>query len=453
MSKPHISWLSEYIQFDTTANAGNEERALLFMKELAERNHLYSLYLPTAEDKGNLVIAVREEDLHPLLPSTAAISETWSEPPVVLLSHVDVVGANPDDWEHPPFSGVVVDDEIWGRGAIDAKQIGMTHLMAMIELQAQLVKRPILQVITCEEETGSGNGLKTFLELYPSLWQDALIFNEGGGFPIDLEGHYFYLMETGQKGNTSFTITTSASQITNPYMPSNDAALKAFEIGEAIAGFRMVNEQLPSSVEGMFSKIAESLDIQELEQDWQKIITKFPKKYQRFFSALTKSTMTVTSLEGGKARRGINGRYRLTIDSRPLPDIDHVAFKEAVEGVVKQIDAAAEIDWHQSFLGYDQSVDTSLIHLIEAHLTKVFPAVKAVPFMTIGSNDGRYFQQAGAKVIGYCPMLPDMTFDKVLTLVHGINERISIKDYEFGIAQLTGILKDINETRYLGGEL
>lgn len=453
MSKPHISWLSKYIQFDTTANAENEEQALLFIKDLAERHHLYTLYLKTAENKGNLVIALREEDLLPLLKDHPISSETWSKPPIVLLSHVDVVGANPEDWEQPPFSGAVVDDEIWGRGAIDAKQIGMTHLMTMFDLQYQQINCPILQLITCEEETGSEYGLKAFLKQYPLLWQDALILNEGGGFPIEVEGHSFYLMETGQKGNTSFTVTTSAVVSANPYMPTNEAALKAFRISKAMTDFRLENEQLSPSVHDMFSQIAQSLDDKSLDKDWQTLIARFPKKYQRFFSALTKSTMTVTSIQGGKARKDMNGQFRLTVDSRPLPNTDATVIKKAVEDTIKQIDSAAEIEWHSPFFGYDQTIDPTLHLIIEDRLKESFPEAKTVPFMTIGSNDGRYFQQAGAKIVGYCPMLPHMTFDKVLPLVHGVNERISIKDYEFGITQLTAILKRLNETSNLGGNV
>lgn len=444
MSKSPIAWLSEYIQIDTTAAAGNEERALFYLKRLAEENGLFALYLPTAANKGNLVIALQEADLLPFQTEASP----FEHPPVVLLSHVDVVEANGADWQHPPFAGAVADGTIWGRGAIDAKQIGISHLMAMIHMKGKSFDRPLIQLVTCEEETGSENGLKAFLKQFPSYWNRALVINEGGGFPIEVEGRSFYLIETGQKGNASFTITTSVPKIGNPYLPDQKAAANAIAIAEAISRYQFPAEQLPASVRTLFSSVAKAIGLDE-EADWRTVIEKFPDKYQRFFSALTRSTMTVTGFRGGKKQRDLNGAYRLTVDARPLPNMNAAVFKTVVEKLVRTIDPLAAIDWHPAYQGYDHSLDESLHWLIDQNLKEYDPALSAVPFMTIGSNDGRYFEAAGATVLGYCPMLPAMTFDRVLPLVHGVDERIGIPDFEFGIEQLTNILSQLNEASIL----
>lgn len=449
MRNSHISLLSEYIQIDTTASAGNEEKGLLFMKSLAEKNGLFTLFLPTGYQKGNLLIALCEEDLLPFTEDQAAPFHEWTEPPIVLLSHVDVVSANAEDWEYPPFSGTIANGEIWGRGAIDAKQIGMTHLMAMINLKDTPLRYPVIQLITCEEETGSEKGLKEFLRQFPSLWENALVLNEGGGFPIEIRGKYFYLIETGQKGNASFTITTSSGNNKNPYLPSNESALNALKIAEKLHTFQLPGEQLSPSVHKMFASIAKESGIQNVSSEWQSVLSEFPLKYQRFFSALTKSTLTVTSFQGGKNRNELEGTYRLTVDARPLPHTNLNLFQEAVEQLISQYDAHATVEWHIPSQGYDQEIEETLCWLIEQALLNEQANILVVPFMTIGSNDGRYFQQAGAKVIGYCPMLPEMTFDKVLHLVHGVDERIAVKDFEFGIRQLTAILEQVNELSIL----
>lgn len=444
MSKSHIAWLSEYIQINTTAAAGNEEKALLYMKRLAEENGLFALYLPSAEQKGNLVIAIREDDLRPFQAASAA----FGSPPIVLLSHVDVVEATASDWQHPPFSGAIADEAVWGRGAIDAKQIGMSHLMAMISLKEKSFKHHIIQLITCEEETGSENGLKAFLKQFPSYWKGALVLNEGGGFPIEVEGQSFYLVETGQKGNTSFTVTTSVRKAGNPYMPNQTAAANAIEIAERISSYQFPAEQLPASVQTMFSLIGKQIGL-EASSSWREVIERFPQKYQRFFSALTKSTMTVTGFQGGKKLGELKGAYRLTVDARPLPNMNEIVFKTVVEKLVRDIDPLAVIEWHPAYQGYDHPLDESLRWLIEQNLKQKDSALSVVPFMTIGSNDGRYFEQAGATVLGYCPMLPEMTFDRVLPLVHGVDERIGIQDFEFGIEQLTAILEPLTEASIL----
>lgn len=434
--------LSKYIQIDTSTHTGNEMDGLLFMKARAEELGLFTFLQETAPSKGNLVIATLEEDLFPFQERNDDFTDKVKRnSPIVLLSHVDVVSANSKDWQHAPFSGDVVHGEIWGRGAIDAKQIGVTHLCTLHNLKDVDRSQPLIQLITSEEETGSENGLLRFLEKYGDYFKNAVVFNEGGGFPITLNANPFYLVETGQKGNASFTVSIPAAKNKNPYLPSNQAESELLDILDVIQNFKLPNERLPYSVKEMFKKISTELGLDWNENDPKSFFLNLPTQWFRMFSAMSKTTFTVTVLNGGKRNSLYKGAYELKVDARPLPGTNQEVFQSFIQDEIQKVCPQAIIAWGDFHPGYDQRDTQQMIDILESELVKDVSSSSVVPFMTIGSNDGRHVIPYGATVIGYSPMTPKMTFDKVLPLVHGVDERIHIDDLHFGIKQLTEALK------------
>lgn len=438
--------LSDYIQINTSTSNGNEKKGLLYLQSLAKSFGLFTFYHETTSTKGNLIISIRDKDLLPFNDEVYDINSMqqrtrFSKPPTVLLSHVDVVDAEEEDWTHHPFLGAIVDGEIWGRGAIDAKQIGISHLLTMKNLKDMKLNQPLIQIITSEEESGSENGLKRLLSDYPFLWNDASVWNEGGGFLIEIEGKLFYLVETGQKGNMSFTVQLSPKKSTNPYLPSSEVDLLTFLIIDSFKNLQLPNEVLPLSVVQMLTLIAKELRIDFSSHNYESIIKNIPTKYNRMFSAMVKSTFTLTKISGGRKNTESKGQYKISFDARPLPGTQTSKLINLVQETVKNIDPTAVIDWISTNGGYDQGISEEMRVRLEECLKLSGVNACVVPFMTIGSNDGRYFQPLNATVLGYCPMTPEITFDQIIKRVHGVNERISVKDLEFGIDQLTKVLE------------
>lgn len=457
MLKSPATLLSQYIQIDTSTTFGNEKSGLLFLQRVAESFGLFTYFHETAPSKGNLIITLSKEDLQPFykevyFKSDQRMATQFSKEVVVLLSHVDVVDANPEDWTYPPFSGEIVEDEVWGRGAIDAKQIGITHLLTMNNLKEMDSSISLIQIITSEEEYGSENGLKRLLQEYPFLWEGATIWNEGGGFPIHIEDKFFYLVETGQKGNMSFTVTVPPRISTNPYLPSNETEISTFQIIEALHRIQVSNEDIPSSVSKMFSLMSNEMKITSSFGHKAEFLDKIPRNYNRMFSAMMRTTFTVTSVNGGKRHKDLKGHYEISVDVRPLPNTELSTVKSLVEQTITQIEPAATIEWIYMSKGYDRELPENMRKLLEETLQKNVVGALVVPFMTIGSNDGKYFNELNARVLGYCPMTTEMTFDRVLPMVHGVDERIATKELKFGIQQLTAILLKIMEPT-LEGEM
>ncbi|WOV88065.1 M20/M25/M40 family metallo-hydrolase [Sporosarcina oncorhynchi] len=451
MMESAATLLSKYIQIDTSTTSGNEKSGLLYMQMVAESFGLYTYYHETTVTKGNLIIALHKEDLLPFynevyIKNYRKKGTPFSKEVMVLLSHVDVVDANADDWRYPPYSGEIIEGEIWGRGAIDAKQIGITHLLTMRNLKEMDSPISIIQVITSEEEYGSENGLKRLLSDYPFLWKGVTVWNEGGGFPIQVGDTFFYLVETGQKGNMSFTVTIPQKKSSNPYLPSNQTDIAAFRMVQALHTMKVENESIPASVSKMFSLMVKGMKSDASFDRYDDLIATLPEEHRRMFSAMTKTTFTVTAVHGGKRHPKLKGSYQLSVDVRPLPITKLADVKRVVEQTITDIEPEAIIDWVYESEGYDRELPESMRRILERQLQlgNVETAI-VVPFMTIGSNDGKYFNDVQATVLGYCPMTTNMTFDRVLPLVHGVDERIGIVELEFGIQQLTAVFKNIIE--------
>src|SRR5512139_3757624 len=130
MTKQQIDWnaiekeavdlLCRYIQINTINPPGNELAGALFLKEVLKKNGIAAKLYESDKGRGNLITSFR--------------GNSHAIPEILLLHHIDVVPVEEDKWEHPPLSGSVIDGEIWGRGALDCKSLGIMQLMAFVLL-------------------------------------------------------------------------------------------------------------------------------------------------------------------------------------------------------------------------------------------------------------------------------------------------------------------------------
>lgn len=414
IKKEATGYLQQLIRIDTSKSEGNELEAILYLKELAESNGLHTKIQITAPGRGNIIISRKSR---------------ITKNPVILLSHVDVVPAQPEDWKVPPFSGKIINQEIWGRGTVDTKQLTITHLMILILQQRQQIqlKRPVIMVATSDEETGSRFGLLALLEKYPKLFHNALVFNEGGGFPIVVGNTPYYLIEMGQKGVAKLTITVPQEPSPNPYMPNSLAIHTASQIIQKIQCLRPIG-LLPSSTQALLEKIVKDSN-------------SLSPSHLRMLKAMSGTTISVTRWKGGRKHPETKGDVLLTVDCRPVPGVSEKDIEQVFQEVVKGTTAYFTID--QFSEGYETKLDGKVQTLIQTALEMEVPQAVAVPFLSIGGSDGRYVAPNGGQVIGYCPVLPDLTYDKAIQLVHGVNERFPLESLRFGIENMWHIINEL----------
>lgn len=137
--------LSDLVRFNTTNPPGNETPAAQYLASILRREGLEAEVVESAPGRGSVVGRLRG---------------SGQEPPLLLLSHLDVVSAEADKWEHDPFGGQVVDGYVWGRGAVDCKGLTAVELVALLLLARQgiTLRRDVIFAATADEEAGGQAG-------------------------------------------------------------------------------------------------------------------------------------------------------------------------------------------------------------------------------------------------------------------------------------------------------
>ncbi|MCP4714809.1 MAG: M20/M25/M40 family metallo-hydrolase, partial [Deltaproteobacteria bacterium] len=181
-----VGLLSRYLQIDTTNPSGNETRGAVFLQEILAREGIESDIYESLPGRGSLV--TRYGGSHEM-------------PDIILLHHIDVVPAEADKWLHPPFSGLVRDGEIWGRGALDCKSLGIMELMAFVLLKRQGLnpERALVYAATADEEAAGTWGVPWLMKHRPGLLDTRYVINEGVGFGFRSDRHNLHLCQVAEK--------------------------------------------------------------------------------------------------------------------------------------------------------------------------------------------------------------------------------------------------------------
>ncbi len=418
-----VGLLKRLIRINTTNPPGNEKQLLDVLRELLEQNHIECVFQETAPGRGNLLAWL------PVDPDFRNRAD--AQTPLVLLSHVDVVGAQPEQWKLPPFEAQEEDGYIYGRGSVDTKQLTVMELAAFLSLQDSGIKRKrdVYFLATSDEESGSALGLSWFLEheitlgdrtfAGTELFRGSDVISEGGGFPILAGGREYYLCESGQKGCGTVEFTVPARKAKGVFFGSGDGMERAMSLVRDIGSRTLAGRTLDT-----VKLFESSLGGAELSPMMKKILT-----------AMKKNTMTVTMIEG----KSVN-EVRVICDVRLLPGFG----REYLEKELQELAEKWDCTWKILSLGegYESSPESGFLELLEKATLEVLGKTKedaqVLPFVSMGSSDGHFLAGLAAGVYGYSPVYAwDMTFDTAVSMVHGVNERIHRDSVVFGCRVLT----------------
>ncbi len=182
-----VRYLQDLIRIDTTNPPGNELAAAEHLAGVLRAEGYEPIVLEAAPQRGNLI---------------ARLKGDGSLPPLLLYTHTDVVPAEPAHWTHPPFAGEVADGFVWGRGALDMKNVAAMQLMTMLLLKRNHVAlhRDVIFAATADEEIDSDVGADWLVTQHPDLVRAEYGLSEMGGHTLYLEGKKFYPIMCAEKG-------------------------------------------------------------------------------------------------------------------------------------------------------------------------------------------------------------------------------------------------------------
>ena len=316
--------LSRYIAIDTTNPPGNEEPAVRFLEEILRKDGIDDLTLYDASDetsKGRLNMLAR-------------LSGDGTAKPIVLLNPTDVAPVERDGWDEDPFSGLVKDGVIWGRGAVDMKGMGVIELIAMLLIKRLGIplKRDIVFLAVADEEAGSDYGAEFLAREHPEILDAEYVLNEGGWGNTELMGvkRPSFNCAVSEKGPCWLTLSTKGRP-GHGSVPHNDNALeRLLRALQRIKDWDRPRTVVPE-LAAYFAEAYRGgfVDEEPTDESIAALAERNP-----LISALTTNTISLTTINAGVKHNVIPASAEATIDCRLLPGTDAEAFIEELRGVI-----------------------------------------------------------------------------------------------------------------------
>jgi acetylornithine deacetylase/succinyl-diaminopimelate desuccinylase-like protein len=407
---------------------------------------------PCAE---RLAAFLREGGLDPVLVGAepwrmnvvARLRGKGKKPPILLCAHLDVVEADAAKWRHDPFGGVIDAGYLWGRGAIDMKNMAamsacVLRLLAEHEGEGVL-ERDVIFAGVADEEAGCARGSLWLVEHHPELVRAEYVLGEIGAFSLYLFGRTFYPIQIAEKG-ACWVRATFEGDPGHGSLPDKDSAV--VKLGRAVA--RLGKKRFPQHPTEAVGKFLHALAA-ELPSPQRQVLSRLTtpqvarlildylvkdEQQARTFGALLSNTASPTVVRAGNKTNVIPGRASVEIDGRTLPGQSTADFLAELRAILGE-DASLEV------LRELPPVVTSESTELFAHLGKTLrahdPTAKPIPFVIPGFTDAKAWARLGAVCYGFSPVRFDPTHDVSFSrMYHGHDERVPVAGLRWGLRVL-----------------
>ena len=431
LSNEAIRHLQDYLRIDTVNPPGNEVRGAAFFQALFEKESIPSQVFEPSPGRGNIL---------------AVLKGDGRERPVLLLNHMDVVPVEREQWEVDPFSGVIRDGFLYGRGALDNKSMGIVEMMVLLILKREKVplKRDILFFATADEETGGRWGVQWAMGNIPSVLESEFALNEGGYVVIDEAGRPDrYEVSSGQKVLYQVRLKVKGTSGHGSMPHSDNPNVKLVQALDRITRWNIPYNILPM-VKEFFLKMAPEQPIEErkLFEDIERGLAdgSFEKRLTSnpIYNAMIRDTVSLTILQGGSKANVIPSESTATLDCRLIPGSSKERFLEELK---KRLGNEIGVEVISESLSLPPSpFNTDLFRAIEKYANQKDPGCPVVPLLLPGATDSRYLREKGIISYDFCPF---RLTEKELMRIHGNNERISVENLGFGMKMMLDILKEV----------
>jgi acetylornithine deacetylase/succinyl-diaminopimelate desuccinylase-like protein len=425
--------LSDYLKINTTNPPGNELQGALFLKNILER-------------EGFAVELTDSSELGPgRVNLYTRLKGNGSKKAIALVHHIDVVPAAPQFWDVDPFSGTVKDGYIWGRGALDMKGEGITHLMAMIALKRSgaALNRDIVFIANSDEELAS-QGAIVFVKNHPDLLKDVEFLATEGGDNLVTDGKLRYF-GVGVAEKRTFWQRVSVKGVPshgsrptkqNP-VPRLVAALNRIATYETPLHvtpgvdkfFRDISRMYPEPRKTWLSNVSVALK-NPRAREW--ILSDI------YWNAILRNTISLTGLSGSNKTNVIPPEATADLDVRLLPDQNPADMLATLKRL------AADTAVHFTTLlepkaPLESPTNTDFFRAIERAARERDPNVFVTTPMLTGATDRPSYQKAGIKTYGLDPFKVEKA--EAQRGVHGNNERLRVENVGFGVRYVYDILR------------
>jgi acetylornithine deacetylase/succinyl-diaminopimelate desuccinylase-like protein len=384
--------------------------------------------------RGYLEAAGVECELYARVPEranlVARIRGTGDGPSLAMLSHTDVVLADPNEWERDPFGGELVDGHVWGRGALDMKSEVAASAVAMAELAREGWRGSgdLIFIAAADEEVGDGFGLQWLVEAHPGAVRADFSLNEGAGDRVELGGKVLYLCSTAEKMSAPFALRVRGRS-GHASMPSiaDNALVKAAPL-VARLGELAVEPQLIPEVEGFLAALLG--DVPHAPNALAAARSVAPLAGE-LIEPLLGMTVSPTMAHASDKRNVIPALCEITVDIRLLPGQTPADAEAVIREWLGPGDY--ELENTEAYGGTRSAIGGPLWDAVQSFVEGEEPGAAAAPICVAGFTDSHWMRDAfGTVAYGFFPARA-MDSETAARLIHSANERIPVDDLALGV--------------------
>jgi acetylornithine deacetylase/succinyl-diaminopimelate desuccinylase-like protein len=418
-----VGFLTDLIRIDTSNPIKPERPAAEYVAEKMAEVGLEPRIFES--DKGRASVVARFEGTDP------------SAEALLVHGHLDVVPADAADWSVDPFAGEVKDGLVWGRGAVDMKDMDAMTLAVVRRMirEGRRPRRDIVLAFLADEEAGGNYGAKFLADKHPELFEGCSeAISEVGGYSYEINPELrFYLIETAQKG-LAWMRLHARGQAGHGSMLNTDNAVTRVAQAVARIGAHEFPVTLTPTVRDFLTEVCEAMGIEFDPKEPEAAVAQLGP-LSRFIGATLKHTANPTMLEAGYKSNVIPERASAVIDGRFLPG--------GQDEFLATIDELAGPGVTRENIHLDRSVEspfgTPLVETMLAALKAEDPAARTVPYCLSAGTDNKTFASLGMTGYGFVPLrlTPDLDF---AAMFHGVDERVPVSALDFGARVLDRFL-------------
>ncbi|MFS4506097.1 M20/M25/M40 family metallo-hydrolase [Clavibacter sp. Sh2141] len=360
------------------------------------------------------------------------------KPALVVHGHLDVVPADPANWTVDPFAGEIKDGMLWGRGAVDMKNMDAMMITAMQEIitSGRAPERDIVMAFFSDEEAGGVLGSAYVVENRPDWFAGATeAISEVGGYSIDLAGKRAYLLQTGEKALVWVRLVATGTAGHGSQV-NRDNAVTRLAGAVARIGMEEWPVHLTDTTRQLLDEIARIVgqDPRQVTPDDLAIATGTASK---FIAATLRTTTNPTLLRAGYKHNVIPDTAEALVDIRVLPGEEDAVLARVRELAGEGVDVQVVIQ----DVGLENPFEGPLVDAMVATLGAHDPEAEVLPYMLSGGTDNKALSRLGITGYGFAPLRLPASMD-FPAMFHGVDERVPLDALVFGRQVLRDLLLD-----------
>ena len=435
-----VRHLQALVRLDTSNPPGNELAAAEYLTGVLKTEGLSPSVFKSSPTRGIKV---------------TRLSGTGNQPPLMLMGHLDVVPAIPEQWTHHPFGGELIGDFIWGRGTLDCKGLVVAHLMVILLFQrlGLPLKGDLVYMAHADEESSDfAFGLSWLAREHPDLFDAPYALYEGAGEEIQITGKRLQAVAVAEKGWCTIEVKTHGKG-GHSSVPHRDNPL--YHMAPVLS--RLQNTKMPVHIIATVARFFRGLsELFEPAAETSRLfhamdnptladvsLQQLPvaESQRIWFDAMLRNTAAPTMIQGSNSPWALPAKAHLTLNGRILPGQSASDYERELHDIL-----GAEADYHiEGFQeGIESRIDTPPYASIQRVMGRKNPDVPVLPILMTGGAERHLLKKMGVDCYGFWPRRLEPGVPPAMQMAHGVDERISADNLLYATQCLFEIVCDVN---------